>query len=110
MDIQIQADYGRRNEKMKRLTGLLLALCIGFGLLTGSISAAAENGWQEAYRGVLDELVRNRDPQYRNDVAIESSYLLYDVDKDGTPELIMKTGTCEADYMGTLIPSGMVLP
>ena len=102
MDIQIQADYGRRNEKMKRLTGLLLALCIGFGLLTGSISAAAENEWQEAYRGLLDEMVRERDPQYRNDVAIESSYLLYDVDKDGTPELIMKTGTCEADYQGTL--------
>ncbi|MBO7422051.1 MAG: hypothetical protein J6T99_01540 [Oscillospiraceae bacterium] len=86
---------------MKKLTGLFLVLCMVFCLLAGSTSAAAETGWQEAYRSVLDELVRDRDPQYRNDVAIESSYLLYDVDKDGTPELIMKTGTCEADYKGT---------
>ena len=87
---------------MKKRIGLFLVLCMGFALLTGSAAAAAENGWQDAYRNILDETIRNRDPQYRNDVAIENSYLLYDVDKDGTPELIIKTGTCEADYAGTL--------
>ena len=87
---------------MKKLIGIFCILCIGIALLAGSAGAAGENEWQEAYRALLDEEVRGRDPLYRNDVAIESSYLLYDVDKDGTPELIIKSGTCEADYMGTL--------
>lgn len=29
-------------------------------------------------------------------------YTLYDVDKNGVPELIVKFGTCEADYDGRL--------
>ena len=86
---------------MKKLVGMICVLCAVTVLLALSTAAAAESGWREAYRKVLDEIVK-AGPLYRNDAAIENSYLLYDVDKDGTPELIIKTGTCEADYMGTL--------
>lgn len=86
---------------MRKLTGMLCVLCMMFTLLAGSADATAEGSWREAYREVLDAIVENG-PLYRNDAAIENSYLLYDVDKDGIPELIIKTGTCEADYMGTL--------
>ena len=84
-------------------TALLLCLLLAFSVLHPA--ASAENpseGWQEAYRAVLDGTIAEQDPAYRNDVAIENSYLLYDVDKDGIPEMVIKTGTCEADYTGTL--------
>ena len=84
-------------------TALLLCLLLVFSVLQPT--AWAENpaeSWQEAYRTVLDGTIAEQDPAYRNDVAIENSYLLYDVDKDGIPEMVIKTGTCEADYTGTL--------
>lgn len=60
--------------------------------------------WQEAYAGFLTNL---RSAEYQHvlgDLAFagddipSDSYSLYDVDKDGVPELFLKRGTCEADY------------
>lgn len=60
--------------------------------------------WQEAYAGFLTEL---RALEYQTalgeqltleDYMPSDSYSLYDVDKDGVPELFLKRGTCEADY------------
>ncbi|MBP3210285.1 MAG: hypothetical protein J6M64_10350 [Oscillospiraceae bacterium] len=93
----------RTGETTMKKTALLLCLMLVFSVLQPT--AWAENpaeSWQEAYRTVLDGTIAEQDPAYRNDVAIENSYLLYDVDKDGIPEMVIKTGTCEADYTGTL--------
>ena len=84
-------------------TVLLLCLLLVFSVLHPAASAEnSAEGWQEAYRAVLNGTIAEQDPAYRNDVAIENSYLLYDVDNDGVPEMVIKTGTCEADYTGTL--------
>lgn len=44
---------------------------------------------KSAYEGVLDSFTAN---EY-------DEYFLYDIDKNEVPELIIKSGTCEADYM-----------
>lgn len=60
--------------------------------------------WQEAYAEFLANL-RSAEYQYTlgeltfpGDNMPSDSYSLYDVDKDGVPELFLKCGTCEADY------------
>ena len=86
---------------------LLLTLC-----LTGHASFQPQRAdippgdyapWQEAYAGFLTNL---RSSEYRHtlgefgfpgDDMPSDSYSLYDVDKDGVPELFLKCGTCEAD-------------
>lgn len=88
---------------MRKLISFICALCL-LGMLT--VMAAADDGvdagWQSAYRSVLDQIIAERDPRFSEEVTQENSYLLYDVDKDGVPELIVKMGTCEADYTGVL--------
>ena len=69
---------------------VLLFSCIPYG--------SADNGWQQAYSDVLKETVALWEPQDDN-TAVEYTYFVYDIDKDGTPELFVKTGTCEADYV-----------
>ena len=79
-------------------------------------SFAEEPAWKQAYKGLMDELVLGNfgddlpffgyypgDPDY--DSLIEygygvAGYYLYDIDKDEIPELIVRFGTCEADYDG----------
>lgn len=60
--------------------------------------------WQEAYTEFLANL---RSAEYQHtmgelsfsgDDMPSDSYSLYDVDKDGVPELFLKCGNCEADY------------
>lgn len=60
--------------------------------------------WQEAYAGFLVNL-RTSEYQFdlgelaRPDDSLPSdSYSLYDIDKNGIPELFLQCGTCEADY------------
>lgn len=72
--------------------------------------------WQEGYAAFLTEL-RQQEGELRNWVRnatgeeldeaseranasadVSESYCLYDVDKDGIPELFVKYGDCEADY------------
>ena len=74
--------------------------------------------WQTAYKALMKDLVSGNfgedlpffgylpgDPEY--DQLMEygygvNGYYLYDVDKDGVPELVVKFGTCEADFDGRL--------
>ena len=74
--------------------------------------------WQTAYKDLMKDLVSGNfgedipffgylpgDPDY--DQLMEygygvDGYYLYDVDKDDVPELMVKFGTCEADYDGRL--------
>ena len=74
--------------------------------------------WQEAYKALMKDLVNGNfgedipffgylpgDPEYdqlmENGYGVDG-YYLYDVDKDDVPELMVKFGTCEADYDGRL--------
>lgn len=47
----------------------------------------------DGYKSVYDSLVK-----MNKDNGILSYYFLYDITKDGIPEIWIKTGTCEADY------------
>jgi len=49
--------------------------------------------WGQAYTGLLADAMTEF-PQYQ----YSCSYSVFDIDKDGTPELFLKVGTCEADY------------
>ena len=47
--------------------------------------------WKEAYKAFLDTRGRS-----------DWLYALYDLNGDGVPEMIVKSGDCEANYLGTL--------
>ena len=51
--------------------------------------------WQSAYLKILCEERDNRDPQAPDDEQI-MAYMLYDVDKDNIPELILRFGKTTA--------------
>ncbi len=79
--------------------GVCLMLALG---LFPVQSWAEEPAWAAAYEQILDARGRQMFEEPELYSTPELSYLVYDVDKDGTPELIVKTGTCEADYHGGL--------
>ena len=61
--------------------------------------ASAENsssgsGMKAAYQKILDDTYA----KYKDDGGKYLEYHVYDVDQDGTKELIVRNGTCEADY------------
>ena len=91
----------RRN---KRFLCICICLILALGLFHVQAMAEAETpDWVSAYDQVLTEW---KSQVYVNpddfDIVPELSYLVYDIDKDGTPELVIKTGTCEADYHGAI--------
>lgn len=51
------------------------------------------SAWGQAYLEIISAAMTEF-PQYQ----YSCSYSLFDIDKDGTPELFLKVGTCEADY------------
>lgn len=57
--------------------------------------------WKIAYVNKLGEY-RNFNPEVDEFSETPDSYYLYDIDKNGIPELIIKFGSCEADYHGTI--------
>jgi len=63
---------------------------------------AEDPAWVAAYGQVLDGWKAQIAEEPVEYSTPELYYLVYDIDKDGTPELIVKTGTCEADYHGAL--------
>jgi len=85
---------------MKRIIFLFgVCLTITFGLFTVSASAE-EPAWVLAYEQILTDKriqITEEPVEYSSP---ELWYLVYDIDKDDTPEMIIKTGTCEADYHG----------
>ena len=86
---------------MKRLLCLAAALCL---LLSLGCPAFAENpDWTGAYAAILDEKQAEAAAEEKTQgFELYWCYTLYDIDKDGVPELIVKMGTCEADYHGAL--------
>ncbi len=89
---------------MRMITRLFSAcLVLTLGLFCVQAQAAAEKpAWVEAYEQVLTERAAQVYMETEDSELTEISYLVYDIDKDGTPELLIKSGTCEADYCGVL--------
>lgn len=89
--------------KSFKRSALLLGvyLILAFGLL-GVPASAEEQGWVPAYEQVLDGWRARISGEPAEYSTPELWYLVYDIDKDGAPELIVKTGTCEADYHGAI--------
>lgn len=90
---------------MRKYTCLFcVCLILVFGLFPVQAKAETEEpAWASAYKQVLagwkEQIPEN---PAETDIVPELSYLVYDIDKDGTPELVVKCGTCEADYHGAL--------
>lgn len=86
--------------KKALLFGLSLALLL---MLCAAPVSAEEPDWVAAYTQLLDDwALRLAGEPVEFGVSPELWYLAYDIDKDGAPELLVKTGTCEADYHGAL--------
>ena len=90
---------------MRRLQHILCAFMIlALGLFPLRSGAEAEaSDWMAAYDRILAgwKAQLAEDPEYV-DISPELSYLVYDIDKDAIPKLLVKAGTCEADYHGAL--------
>ena len=67
------------------------------GGLTYVYSSEKGAGWQTAYINKLADAKENGGGSYGTDQEADS-YFIYDVDSDGTPELFIKYGDCEAAY------------
>lgn len=69
-------------------------------------TAAAESSTEDepelssdVYRREYGPLLDQTLEKYENDMGEYLLYYVYDIDKNGVRELIVQTGTCEADYM-----------
>lgn len=69
-------------------------------------TAAAESSTEDepelssdVYRREYGPLLDQTLEKYENDMGKYLLYYVYDIDKNGVRELIVQTGTCEADYM-----------
>ncbi len=74
---------------MKKLICVLISIIVFMSVSSVNVFALQDDVYK-VYKNELDWL-------YKTD-NIEN-YCVYDMDKDGIKELIVKTGTCEADYV-----------
>ncbi len=83
---------------MKRIIGILLSVFIVTGLMA-SPAFAIQDDVKVVYTNELEWLkkINNYNPEDIFGYQIE--YCVYDIDKDGIKELLVKMGTCEADYI-----------
>ncbi len=97
-DEQFEEDDSQTSDK-ETATESLSAVFPGETKLTEEVfDYLASEDWQKAYRQLLDDtFIDENNPGY-SDYYLQS-YGIYDVDKDGIPELLITTGTCEADYV-----------
>ena len=85
---------------MKRWISLTAALCLL--LCIGTFALAEAPDWAGAYASILDEKEALAAEQENGDFGLDWYYTLYDIDKDGIPELIVRLGTCEVDFHGEI--------
>lgn len=86
---------------MKRFLSFLLILTLVLSL--GVFASAEEPDWLAAYDAIRREKqaeLSKQEAEYGP--SFGTGYVLYDIDKDGVPELITKMGTCEADFHGEI--------
>lgn len=83
---------------------LCVCLILALGFVPAQTKAEAETpAWVTAYEQLLDGW-KAQIPATRAEHGVdpELSYLVYDIDKDFIPELLVKFGTCEADFHGAI--------
>ena len=78
---------------MKKCTAVILILLLMLSLSVPAFAEEEEANWSTAYAEVLAGV---------QDPGTEAGFLLYDIEKDGLPELIVRTGSYEAEYAGTV--------
>ncbi len=95
-----------KTPTLKRISALLLAICL---LLVCSPGAYAESEslprWKEAYLELLKETKRIKEgeyPSYDEPNMPLYAYSLYDIDKDGIPELFLHYGDSESSEYGEI--------
>ena len=65
--------------------------------------ASSYSGFKKAYIDLLNEEARKNAPNLTEDNSRSiNGYRIYDIDKDGTPELWVEYGSCEADFHASL--------
>ncbi len=82
----------------KRIATTALAAVV---LTLSTISTTSAADWKAAYREQLAYMNQHVSDYHSYDTFLNESdleYTVYDIDKDGTKELIVKIGTCEADF------------
>ncbi len=90
---------------MRRITTIVCAcLILALVISLSPVRAAAEEpAWVAAYKEVLTQRAAQAFREAEGlGVNPEIGFLVYDIDKDGTPELLIKYGTCEADFRGPI--------
>ena len=78
---------------MKQSLAILLAICLCAALLVQG--TAASNSLTKQIKTDYKEILQ----YYYGGEYAWITYAVYDIDKDGIPELFVRNGTCEADYM-----------
>ena len=87
-------------RKYQRLLCIFLILALAL-IPVQSVAEAEASDWMTAYEQILDSWKAQMTEDPGNaDISPELSYLLYDIDKNAIPEMLVKIGTCEADYHG----------
>lgn len=85
-------------KKTKKLFAAALAALTMAAASVSNVFAFAFGNWISAYRNELTYI--NNNPAFFNiDPDYGFGYTINDIDKDGIKELIVLTGTCEADYV-----------
>ena len=73
------------------------------GSMWSCFEEVATADWQYAYKEVLDTKREQRTSTVHGGIGGDDGdiyeYALYDIDKDGIPELFIEYGNCEANYM-----------
>ncbi|MBQ3803242.1 MAG: hypothetical protein II845_06050 [Oscillospiraceae bacterium] len=87
---------------LQHMLSVFLILALGL-FPVQSMAEAETSDWMTAYEQILAGWkAQTSEDSGNTDVNPELSYLVYDIDKDTIPELLVKAGTCEADFHGAL--------
>ena len=62
-------------------------------------SSKERPAWKDAYWQLIQSQPQEGSTTFGSDMR---RYCLYDIDKDGVPELLLRLGTCEADFQGNV--------
>ena len=91
-----------KSKPLPRLVCVVLVLVslVASGCFPSLTEAADSSEWQDVFSYFLAGMKAVAPGEDLD--CFDYGYLFYDIDKDGVPELITQTGTCEADYTGTV--------
>lgn len=85
---------------MKKFISVLLSLAMIFSAF-GAVNANAASS-QDTYNAYKSLIESNRD-YYKKNSYVTIDYVIYDIDKDGSPELIMFTQNYDSDSSSAVV-------